>query len=78
VEEEVSKEKFKELYFTYATANSGWTKEYWNLFYESKEGIQFFFSKPDSPQQTRMFVITEGSKHRMIFLTEESEESFFD
>lgn len=78
MEEEVSKEKFKELYFAYATANSGWTEEYWNLFYEKQEGHQFFFSKSTSPQHTRMFIISEGSKHRIVFLTEEGEESFFN
>lgn len=78
MEEEVSKEKFKELYFAHATPNSGWTEEYWNLFFEKKEGQQFFFSKPASPQHLSMFIITEGSKHRIVFLTEEAEESFFD
>lgn len=78
MEEEVSKEKFKELYFTHATANSGWTEEYWNLFYEKQEDQRFFFSKPASAQHTRMFIISEGSKHRLVFLTEEGEESLFD
>lgn len=78
MEEEVSKEKFKELYFAYAIANSGWTKEYWDLFYEDKEGLRFFFTKPTTQQHTRMFIITEGSKNRIVFLTEEGEESFFD
>ena len=78
MEEEVSKQKFKELYFTYATIHSGWTKEYWDLFYENKEGLRFFFSPPTSPAHTRMFIVTEGSTHRIVFLTEEAEESFFN
>ena len=78
MEEEVSKQKFKERYFTYATTHSGWTKEYWDFFYEDKEDQLFFFSPPTSPTHTRMFIVTEGITHRMIFLTEESEESFFN
>jgi hypothetical protein len=78
VEEEVSKTKFKKLYFTYSTVNSGWTKEYWDLFYEEKDGLQFFFSPPASPAHTRMFIVSKGPVHRMVFLTQEGEESFFD
>lgn len=78
VEEEISKQKFKELYFIYATVQSGWTKEYWDLFYEKKEGLRFFFIPPTSPAHTRMFIVTEDTTHRMVFLTEEGEESFFE
>ncbi len=78
MEEEVTKEKFKELYFTYATPNSGWTEDYWNHFYEKKGGGRFFFTKPANPELTRMFIISDSIKHRMIFLPEEAEESFFD
>jgi len=78
MEEEVSKVRFKELYFQYATPNSGWTEEYWNQFYASEEGKKYFFSKPAPPESTRMFIISDGAQHRMIFLTEDAEESFFD
>ncbi len=77
-EQEITKEKFKELYFYYATPNSGWTEDYWNHFYENEEGKRYFFTKPDTPASTRMFIVSENTKHRMVFLTEEGEESFFD
>lgn len=78
MEEEVSKGRFKDLYFKYATTNSGWTEEYWNHFYEKKEGDRYFFSKPATPESSRMFIVSGEGTHRMIFLTEEAEESFFD
>lgn len=78
MEEEISKQKFKELYFTHGTVHTGWTEEYWNLFYENREALRFFFSPPTSPTHTRMFIVTEGAIHRMVFLTEGSEESFFE
>ena len=78
MEEEVTKEKFKDLYFKQATANSGWTEDYWNHFYEQEEGKRYFFEKPKTPDSTRMFIVSDVNKHRMIFLTEEAEESFFD
>ena len=77
-EQEITKEKFKEFYFYYATPNSGWTEDYWNHFYENEEGKRYFFTKPDTPASTRMFIVSENTKHRMVFLTEEGEESFFD
>jgi hypothetical protein len=78
METEVTKDEFKDLYFKYATPNSGWTLDYWNRFFENGQGKKYFFSKPSTPQSTRMFIIDEGDIHRMIFLTEDSEESFFD
>jgi hypothetical protein len=78
MEEEVTKEKFKDLYFKYATSNSGWTESYWNQFFENNEGERYFFVKPETPNSTSMFITSEGNKHRMIFLSEDAEESFFD
>lgn len=77
-EEEVTKARFKELYFQYATANSGWTEDYWNHFYETEEGKSYYFTKPATPDSTSMFIIDDNIKRRMIFLTEDAEESFFD
>jgi hypothetical protein len=78
MEEEVTKEKFKDLYFIHAIANSGWTEDYWNHFYEQEEGKRYFFAKPETPEFTRMFIVSGDNKHRLIFLTEDAEESFFD
>lgn len=78
MEEELTKETFKKLYFQYATPNSGWTEDYWNQFYENETGKRYFLSRPTTPESTRMFIVTEGINHRMIFLTEDAEESFFD
>ena len=78
MEEEISKQAFKEFYFKYATPNSGWTEEYWDHFYEQEEGKRYFFTAPETPDSNRMFIVSGDDKHRMIFLTEDSEESFFD
>jgi hypothetical protein len=78
MEEEVTREKFKDLYFKYATPNSGWTEDYWNHFYESEKEKRYFFSAPATTASVRMFIISGGGDHRMVFLTEEAEESFFD
>ena len=78
MEEEITKQVFRDFYFKYATPNSGWTEDYWNHFYECEEGKRYFFSQPESPESTRMFIVSDSEKHRMIFFTEESEESFFD
>ena len=78
MEEEITKAEFKNFYFKYATPNSGWTEEYWNHFYEQEEGKRYFFSQPETSDSTQMFIVSDGDTHRMIFLTEESEESFFD
>lgn len=78
MEEEITRETFKELYFKYATPDSGWTEAYWNQSYGKEAGKRYFFSEPTTPESTRMFIISDAIKHRMIFLTEDAEESFFD
>jgi hypothetical protein len=76
-EEEVSKEQFKKLYFQYATPDSGWTNDYWNHFFEYESGMKYFFAAPETPEATQMFIVTDAVNRRMIFLTEDSAESFF-
>jgi hypothetical protein len=77
VEEEVTKEKFKYLYFTYAKPGSGWTEDYWKQCYETKEEERYFVTKPETEESTRMFIVSGNGKHRMIFLTDKGDESFF-
>ena len=78
MEEEITKAKFKELYFKYASPHSGWTEDYWNRFYEKEESKRYFLSKPETPESSRIFIVSGDGMHRMSFLTEEGEESFFD
>lgn len=78
MEEAVTKEVFKKLYFKHADANSGWTAEYWNKFFEREEGKRYFFSKPHIPSATRMFIVTDAVERRMVFLSEDAEETLFD
>jgi hypothetical protein len=77
-EREVSKAEFKKLYFRYASPGSGWTEDYWNNFYENEENKKYFFTAPDSHLSTQLFIISDDSTRRMVFLTEDSTESFFD
>lgn len=78
MEKEITKAEFKTLYFKYATPNSGWTQEYWDKFFENEEDKKYYFSEPASTSQTSMFITTDKDTRRMIFMTEESEEAFFD
>lgn len=77
-EKEVTKAEFKELYFKYATPESGWTEENWNHNFEKEEGARYFFTPPATPKSTSMFISSGQHENRIYFLTEESEESFFD
>ncbi len=76
-EQEVSKEEFKKMYFKYADG-IGWTESYWNHFYENEKEAKFFFTAPESSLDNRMFIISGQGVNRMVFLTEEGEDSFFN
>ncbi|MCC7196984.1 hypothetical protein IT413_02190 [Candidatus Peregrinibacteria bacterium] len=78
IEKEVTKEEFKVLYFKYATPHSGWTQDYWNQFFENETGKKYFFTAPASANHVSMFITTDKDTRRIVFMTEESEESFFD
>ncbi|MDQ1591109.1 MAG: hypothetical protein QOG71_1736 [Pyrinomonadaceae bacterium] len=76
---EVSKEKFKEIYFRLGGGKrAGWTADYWQEFFEDKvkPGWKFMVEEPRSPKHVRMFIVTDAKakEYRLFFMTEESEE----
>ena len=77
---EVTKEEFKEVYFRLGGGDAtGWGLEYWNKFFEEEKrpGIKYLLEEPETPEHTRMMIVTGGNEYRFFFFTEESEESFF-
>ena len=74
---QVSKSEFKNLYFRYAQPNSGWTEDYWNQLFESREDDEYYFEAPESLLAKRMMISSGQNMHRMFFLTEDAEEAFF-
>ena len=78
MELEITKEEFQVLYFKFGKPKNGWTKKYWDQFYENENDSKYFFREPTTADETRMFIISGNGVHRMVFLTENAEESFFD
>lgn len=77
---EVTKEKFKEIYFRLGGGKrSGWTAEYWQEFFEdkAKPGWKFMVEEPRSAKHIRMNIVTDNKakEYRMFFMTEEEEDS---
>lgn len=61
---EVTKEKFKELYFRLGGGKaSGWTAEYWQEFFENKAkpGWKFMVEEPRSAKHIRMNIVTDNN-----------------
>jgi hypothetical protein len=80
---EVTKEQFKEIYFRLGGgAATGWGVECWNRSYEVEKipGMKYLAESPETPEHTRMMIVTDygGHEYRLFFMTEESEESFFE
>lgn len=80
---EVTKKKFKELYFQYGGgAPSGWSAHYWNMCFEQEKtpAMKYLAQEPETLGHTRMMIVTDyGTReYRMFFLREEAEEHFFD
>ena len=75
---ELTKMEFKKMYMTYRTDGDGWSDEYWEHFYEHKEAQLYFFTVPETPEHTRMFISGGHDSVHLFFMTSDSEESFFD
>lgn len=80
--EEVTKEKFKEIYFKYGKSEGGWDQNYWDQFFESPErkSMRYKVELPTSSIECRMMIVTDYSinEYRLFFLSIEREENFFD
>lgn len=80
---EVTKEKFKEVYFRLGGGDaSGWTADYWRKSFEGEgePGWRFMVEEPRSPAHDRMWIVTdhETKEFRLFFTAEQSTEDFFD
>ena len=78
---EVTKGQFKAMFLKFGLASEGWGQSYWDEFFENEkeDAMKYWVEEPESPQHNRMMIVSDrGSReHRLFFLTEESEESFF-
>lgn len=79
---QVSKRLFEEMYFRLGGESSGWTADYWRKVIEPETGLgwRFLVEEPRSAEHNRMWVVTDhkAMEHRLFFMTEQSEEDFFD
>jgi len=78
MKKELTKTEFKKVYMTYRTEGDGWSDDYWEHFYEHKEGQRYSFEEPKTPQHTRMFVSEDQGSVHLYFMTLDAEESLFD
>ena len=73
--QEVTKQQFKEMYFSHRQRNSGWTNDYWEKFFEPEpaQPMKYKVEPPASPGHTSMMIVTDfGSReYRMFFLTQD-------
>lgn len=78
---QVSKDEFKRVYLELGGgAETGWTADYWDRCIEPRvdAATRFVVEEPPSPAHTRMMIVASATEQRLFFMTDESEESFFD
>ena len=76
MDREITKQEFQELYIQYgeSQSGSGWTRDYWEHFFEHETGKRYFFTEPTDSNQTRMYIVSGQGTHRIYLLREEDEE----
>ncbi len=75
---EVTKDQFKEIYLKLGGgAETGWSQFFED---ERRPGMKYLVEEPKTPEHTRMMIVTDygSNEYRLFFMTEESEESFFE
>ena len=79
--EEVSKEKFKEIFLKYGKLSDGYGIDYWNKFYEiaKRENMKYLIKLPSNADERRMMLVSSYSanEYRLFFVSEAQEESLF-
>jgi len=78
---EGTKEEFKRLYFKFGGGGAtGWDLNYWNKFFADNErtDMKYLLEEPETPEHTRMMIVTSAKECRLFFLTEEAEDRFFE
>ena len=75
---ELTKMEFKKMYMNLRTDGDGWSDKYWEHFYENQQAKKYFFTEPETPDHTRMFISESGNSVSLFFMTLDAEESFFD
>ena len=78
MKKELTKMEFKKVYMNYRTDGDGWSIEYWDKRYKQQKAKQYFFTKPKTPDHTRMFISESDDSLHLFFMTLDAEESFFD
>ena len=78
MKKELTKMEFKKMYMNYRTDGDGWSDKYWGHFYEQQEAKQYFFTEPETPEHTRMFISEGHDSVHLFFMTLDAEEGFFD
>ena len=76
MKKELTKVEFKKMYMNYRTDGDGWSDEYWEHFYEKLDANQYFFTEPETPEHTRMFISEGQGGVHLFFVTLDGEEGF--
>lgn len=77
-QKEVSKERFKEVYFKYGNEVSGWGVSYWNEFFENETDKTYYVCEPLGDKDTEMMISSDRNSHRLYFATEDAVEASYD
>jgi len=76
---EVTREEFKKLFFEHATPGSGWTHESWKQIDQGPDAdTKYLYKPPATPLHDRLYISSGDAECRMFFMTDESDEAFFD
>lgn len=75
---EISKDEFKKIYFKYGTESNGWSKSYWEQFFENK-AVEKYEVTGDSEDDTLSMMISTGQDEcRIILMDEDAIDRFFE
>ena len=78
---DATKEEFREIYFRAGGERGGWTRSYWDQFFEPTPArpMKYRIEEPASPAHTSMMIVSDYAvdEYRLFFMTDEDNDNLF-
>ncbi len=75
---EISKDEFKKIYFKYGTESNGWSKSYWEQFFENKIVEKYEVTGDPDDDNLSMMISTGQDECRIMLMKDEAIDRFFE
>lgn len=78
IERKISKDEFKRIYFKYGNEYNGWSRSYWEQFFENQTGKSYSVTGDTEDDSLTMMISSGQDECRIILMEDEAIDRFFE